>query len=456
MNEWLYRQLYFGVQFLRGEHVHRRLKELESTQWMPLQELKTLQWAKLSDLLEHSYGRSPHYRRKLDAAGLRPGDIKGPEDLSKLPLLTREEVTIDSREILIKGFGRTTVNHSSGTTGAPLTLYLSREALGYHHAAQWRGFSWYGLKPGQPNAKIWGYPLLSSKYSYEAMKDYLLKRLRLSAFKLSELEMSRFYEKCLRKRPLYLYGYASALARFADFVKTAGGSSGSWRPKVVISTSEILYGWQRRIIEDAFNCPVADEYGASEVGVIAFQCTHGGLHLSMENVYLEVLKLDSNEPVQTGEAGRVVVTCLRNFAFPVIRYDLGDCAALSEKRCACGRGLPLVESIQGRVNDLMLARDGSPVHSELLSYINRALESMGLGIGEYVVVQKSLERLALLVNRDTELSEEVERYMREQLGRFLGEDVQLTVERVDALPRDKSGKIRYFISEVAEGRIHGG
>jgi phenylacetate-CoA ligase len=115
-----------------------------------------------------------------------------------------------------------------------------------------------------------------------------------------------------------------------------------------------------------------------------------------------------------------------------------------------------VESIQGRVNDLILARDGSPVHSELLGYINRTIESMGFGIGQYVMVQKSLERLTLLVNRDTELSEEAERYIREQLGRFLGQDVQLTVERVDALPRDKSGKMRYFISEVAEGRIHGG
>jgi phenylacetate-CoA ligase len=445
----LYKNIYFAAQFLRGEHVRRAMEELERSQWLSPPEMEELQWGRLQSLLEHAYSWSPHYRRKWDKAGFRPRGSMEASDFRNLPLLTREQVMKEADEILIRNSGRLTVYNSSGTTGAPLTLYLSREALGYHHAAQWRGFRWYGLGPGQSHAKVWGVPLLPSQRFYERAKDLFLNRLRLSAFRLSEEEMRRFHRSCRRRRPAYLYGYASSLARLANYIKTIHEEPPGWRPRAVITTSEILYDWQRKTIQDAFRCPVVDEYGTSEVGIIAFQCPQGGLHITSENIYLEILKPDSDEPVLPGEPGRVVVTSLRNRAFPLIRYDLGDYAAVSDELCQCGRGLPLIKSIQGRSNDAMLAGDGSVVHSELLAYINRVLQGRGMGMEEYVVIQKSRERLVLLVTRDTTLSPEAEEYLGRQIRLYLGDKVSLEVERVHELPQDRSGKMRYFISDVS-------
>ena len=440
MNNAIARQMYFLAQKLRGENTPDKLEELKRIQWLSPPKIRLQQQQMIEKIIKYATEHVSLYRERLRG-------IKGYEEFERIPLLTRKEVMTNLDSLISEDCSRNSLlkYHSSGSTGEPVTLYFTPQAMGYFHAAQYRGFSWYGLEPTDRCIKFWGVPFETTARLKEYLKDFVMNRNRISAFNMSEGAMASYYRESLRFRPLYLYGYALALFRFGQYLKETGRDGRALNLKVVISTAEVLYEHQRFLLEEVFGCRVVNEYGAAEVGIIGFECPDGGIHIANENVYLEVLR--DGRPAKEGEVGDVVVTGLRNHAMPLIRYKLGDLAAVpSKEHCPCGRGLPLIKSLAGRDNDMVVTAEGKILHSEIFAYINRDLIKDGHRIREFKIIQTAKDLLRVLVPKDT--GDNTLFALQQQIKRHIGWDMRIQVEHVDEIPRERSGKVRYFVSEL--------
>ena len=195
---------------------------------------------------------------------------------------------------------------------------------------------------------LWGSPIEISKQAQlkNRIKESLLKNLRiLSAYNLTERDLSKHVRFLERYKPEYLYGYATILTAFAKMLDDANIKP-QLSLKAVVSTSETLEKWQEDLIARVFDCPVANEYGARDAGILAYTCPSGGIHLTAENCILEVLDPVTYEPVPNGQSGVLAITDLTNYVQPRLRYMLGDMGTLSTEECCCGRRLPLVPIIE--------------------------------------------------------------------------------------------------------------
>jgi phenylacetate-CoA ligase len=220
--------------------------------------------------------------------------------------------------------------------------------------------------------------------------------------------------------------------------------------RVAFVTSERLYDEQRAQISDTFGCPVANGYGGRDAGFIAHQCPDGGMHITAEDIVVEILDAQG-KPVPRGEPGEIVVTHLATGDFPFIRYRTGDIGVLGTQPCACGRGLPLLQEIQGRSTDFLVAQDGTVMHGLALVYILRDLPQ----VQAFKITQESLDLTRVQIVPATPLTPQAFDTLRQHVVRGfqarLGDGVAVEVEAVAEIAPEKSGKFRYVVSKVATG-----
>lgn len=208
------------------------------------------------------------------------------------------------------------------------------------------------------------------------IKESLLKNRRiLSAYNLTERDLSKHVRFLERYKPEYLYGYATILTVFAKMLDDANIKP-QLSLKAVISTSETLEKWQEDLIARVFDCPVANEYGARDAGILAYTCPSGGIHITAENCIIEVLDPVTYEPVPNGQSGVLAITDLTNYVQPRLRYMLGDMGTLSTEECCCGRRLPLLTHIDGREDDLLIGPNGTLVHGNIIGQLLRPLDGL--------------------------------------------------------------------------------
>jgi phenylacetate-CoA ligase len=213
---------------------------------------------------------------------------------------------------------------------------------------------------------------------------------------------------------------------------------------VAFCTSERLYDEQRQTISRVFGCPVANGYGGRDAGFIAHECPTGGMHLTAEDIIVEIVDKDG-QALPPGQPGEIVVTHLATGDFPFIRYRTGDVAVLGQGACSCGRGLPLLQEIQGRTTDFVVAKDGTVMHGLALIYVVRDLP----GVAAFKIIQESLELTRVLVVTGPQFAPDTEARIRQGLQARLGEGVAVKVELASHIPLEKSGKFRYVVSHVA-------
>jgi phenylacetate-CoA ligase len=215
---------------------------------------------------------------------------------------------------------------------------------------------------------------------------------------------------------------------------------------VVFATAEPLYDFQRSVIQSVFRCPAAVEYGCRDAGLVAIECPSGGLHIGVEGMTVEVLHgLDGSGT----ERGELVLTNPYSYAMPIIRYRTGDIGSLEPTRCACGRGLPLLRSVEGRRTDFLVTADGKVMHALAAIYILREVP----GIHEFQLVQERLDLLRVLVVPEAGLAADAADHIVRRLEGLFGGGTSIEVELLDALPRLGSGKHRYVVSKVADQYI---
>jgi len=240
-----------------------------------------------------------------------------------------------------------------------------------------------------------------------------------------------------------LFGYPSSLALLAEFIINNGYKVDNVGIKVVFVTSERLYEHQRTAIEAAFGAPVANGYGGRDAGFIAHQCPHGAMHITAEDIIVEIVDEDG-EVLPFKEKGEIVVTQLSTGDFPFVRYRTGDVGSLSGDACPCGRGLPLLAEIEGRSTDFVRAMDGTVIHGLALIYVLREMPQ----VEAFRIIQESLASITVQLVTACRDTEQLENTITQQFRRRLGESVVISFAYVSRIEREASGKFRYVVSQI--------
>lgn len=440
--------LYPAMERLKGNRIRSYFQELQESARLSPQALRDLQKERLCKLLTASIASVPAYQK----LGITQAEIDNDPFavLAGIPLLSKREFQKNPDLYLNQNFdpARRIVNRTGGSTGEPLKFYMDRYDVEHYEAARWRGLSWWGITFGSRSVMIWGNPIeLSQKDQRKArFKDQVLKnRTILSAYDLTGEKMEEYIAFLNRYQPEYLYGYATALYTFASLVLPRREQLHLKHLKAVVSTSETLHDYQRKTIEAAFSCPVVNEYGARDAGILAYQCPCGQMHITAENVILEVLNPETLAPAQPGESGLVATTDLNNFAMPRLRYLLGDTATLGGiSPCSQGVSLPVIAHLDGREDAIFKLPSGKLVHGNFINQLSRKYQTLA----QFQLVQHDLTHGTLkVVLKEGAGQEEVAAFSKDVASFLPGVAVAPAV--VDEIPVSASGKFRYAIREFA-------
>lgn len=423
----------------------RYWKELEKTQYLPEEILRARQWERLKSMLDYSYRNNRFYRKRFEEAGLRPSDIRTPDDMLRLPLLTKEEIRANMTDMLSDGFANESLLKfkTGGSTGKPLELYITEECSELRNACARRYDRWSGWEIGEPVGAVWGNPEFPTTLKSKLRNWLLSPTIYLDTMKINDASVMEFSKQWERAKPTLLFGHAHSIFILTSYLEKL--NINSINPKAIISTSMMLLPHERRTIEEMFGIKVTDRYGCEEVSLIASECErHEGLHINIEHLFVEFLGPDG-APVRPGMLGRIVVTDLVNKAMPFIRYQVEDMGVPLDKRCSCGRGLPLMEGVAGRVADFLIKSDGTKVAG--VSLIENTLTKIP-GISQMQIVQESIQRIVLQVvpayGFDAEEKEALVAYFKS----LFGSEVRVECKILEEIKPERSGKYRFSICKV--------
>lgn len=429
---------------LKGHDTVRRLRELERSQWLSGPEIESLRVERLRAFLVRIGRDVPYYRDLFRERAFEPSRVDSLAALASLPLLTKSSIRTHGSAMTATGAGPLKRYNTGGSSGEPLIFFMGRDRISHDVAAKWRATRWWDVDIGDPEVVIWGSPIeLGAQDRARVLRDWLFRSRLLPAFEMSAGNLDRFVATIRRIRPRMLFGYPSALAHIARHARRQGQRMDDLGVRVVFVTSERLYDDQRSSIAEVFGCPVANGYGGRDAGFIAHECPQGGMHLSAEDIVVEILD-GGGRPVRPGVTGEVVVTHLATHEFPFVRYRTGDVAALDHSGCACGRGLPRLARIEGRTTDFVTAADGTLMHGLALIYTVRDLP----GVEQFRIIQHSLSLTEVEIVATQDFQVTSERRIVDDFRARLGARVHVKLTRVGQIPVEESGKHRYVISHV--------
>ena len=427
---------------LKGHDSVARLHALERSQWWRLDDLERHRLARLKDLLAYAGRHVPYYRSLFKSIDFDPVAMTSVADLQRLPLLTKPLIRANDLKSEIAGPLKR--YNTGGSSGEPLVIYMGRERISHDVAAKWRATRWWRLDIGDPEIVVWGSPIeLGSQDRARLVRDKLLRSHLLPAFEMSPARLNDFIRKIRAFRPRMIFGYPSALAHIARHAQASGQRLDDLGIRVAFVTSERLYDEQRAQIAATFGCAVANGYGGRDAGFVAHECPYGGMHISAEDIIVEIVDA-SGRVLPAGETGEIVVTHMATREFPFIRYLPGDVGVLDEEECECGRGLPMLKEIQGRTSDFVVAADGTLMHGLALIYVVRDLP----GIEKFKIVQETTHLTRVILVTGPGFTESLVSTIETDFKARLGDDVSVVVERATDIPPEPSGKFRYVVSRV--------
>jgi phenylacetate-CoA ligase len=420
-----------------GRAVQRLLEEMQKSQWLSREELDSIRFGRLQNLVRHAYENIPYYRETYQKHDIHPQDIKSWKDFQSLPMLTKEEV-VNNKEKMVwpEMRGKLGVVHTGGSTGMPLHCYVDQSYWQWMQAFEWLGRGWYDVKEGEKIAWIWGAERDMDDRSWKSR----IKRNRfLDATYLNPSRMRAFAELLIRWKPAMFLGFPSAVALFAQFL--SDNHIKGIRPKLIETTSEKLSRSQRKLLEDVFQCKVADAYGSREIGSITFECEAGNQHV-MEGCHLELI--DDGRPVPAGEMGEVVLTSLHQYGMPLIRYRIMDMGIYQPHACSCGRGLPSLREVVGRTSAFIVTADGQYTDAVFFEELFQEKPE----IARYQIYQPDLEHLEvrLVVRGNAESA--WQQKLLENIRVPFGPNMKISLRILDEIPLTTDGKLVTVVSDV--------
>lgn len=443
-----YQDIFFkSLDLMRGRNTISRLHFLRQSQYWTRDCLLQWQLDKLNDLLIQAKGHSPYYQSILRDIRL---PLRQVEDMRELPLLTKDDLRSHYEDIQVTNISRDRFipSRTGGSTGEPTVYFWDKRGQDWNRASVYRSQEWAGVKLGEKTIQMTG-----SHFDYgEAQKlknrlVYLLQRYRdMSVAYITEDILEKYYQEFVKFKPSSIWGYATGLAAFADYVERIHGGIDFPFLKAIITSSETLLPSHRGLINRVFGGDaVYDHYGSREM-YMASECgQHDGYHLHAEVLYAEVVDAQGN-PCAPGELGRIIFTDLSNHVFPFIRYEIGDMAVLEEPDtiCACGVTLPKIKRVEGRIADIVKLSD------RILTPPNFTIVMSDFeGISAYQIRQPNIDQLDVLLVVNEKFNQAFFQYIKEAITEMVGGKAKVEVHIVDEIKVPESGKRRYVISDVA-------
>ena len=423
-------------------------KDLEKTQFLSLQELQDMQWQRLQKMYAFLWENNTFYKSRLLGAGLNPKSLKEPADIVKIPILTKKEIRENSDALISSGFAKQPLLHfkTGGSTGKALDIYITEECSELRNACARRHDRWTAWEPGEPIGAVWGNPHLPVSIK-EKIRHYCLQPyIYLDTMSVTPLSVSEFAHQWSKVGATLLYGHAHSLFILAQQVQQLAITSIC--PKGVLSTSMMLLPHERKVIEEVFQCRVSDRYGCEEVSLIGCECEmHDGMHMNIEHLVIEFIK-DDGTVAQAGEPGNIVVTDLMNFAMPFVRYQVEDVGVPLDRTCTCGRGLPLMGPVAGRVADFLVKKDGAKVAG--ISLIENTLTKLPR-IDQMQLVQYSLEEIVVNLVPGHLYNKTIEAELVDYLENIFP-GIRVSVTLVEQIAPEPSGKYRFSICKIQENQ----
>lgn len=446
MNSFFYRNILRGITAARRQPFWSCLQFLEKSQYWKPEQIYAYQENKLVQLLRHCNRNVPFYQEWFKNNSLSPEEITL-DNIDLLPAIDKNFLRENLNLLTAKsGKGKYEKAKTSGSTGIPLHFPKSLSSTAFQLAAMYRGHMWHGVEPGDREARLWGIPVDPLARMKTRATDLLLNRFREREYNLNHDVLLDFFHTLLKKKPVYLMGYTSMVIEFAHFLEELNKDGTQLELKMVKCTSETISETDHEIIERVFGCPLVSEYGAAETGLIAFQCEKGSHHLMSDCCIVELL--EPEDDFGNDSLKEVIVTNLDNTALPIVRYKIGDLAIPSVKKCKCGRGLPIIDKIVGRESDIIVSQGGRKWHSIIIYYIMKGLEGKHGGVKQFKVIQKDFTTLQFLLITDDNFNERSISYIKQQCVQHFGPNMNVELQCVDFIPREKSGKLKDFVSLV--------
>jgi phenylacetate-CoA ligase len=426
------------------------LNAYEQSQYYSKEEIAELSWTRLKSILEHSYKNTSFYRKRFDSAGITHKDIKSPEDLSKLPVLTKRDLQNNYKEMIARNFNKDSLieDMTGGSTATPVKYYYDWDRYNSRYAAKLRHNKWANWEIGDKAALLWGSSRdMKEISSFKArLRNYLLNRsISLDTSYFDEESMRTFTMKVLRFKPRIFQAYANSMALFAKYVKK--NNIKEIQPKGIITSAEVLHIHDRSLIEETFGCKVFNRYGCREVGTIATECSeHDGMHINAEGIFVEFINKNEFEE----DLGQIIITDLLNYGMPLIRYQIGDVGKPLYKSCKCGRGLPLIGEINGRILDFIITPKGKMVS---LGGVNAYVIAKISGIQQIQFIQDQRDKLKIMVIKGPAFNQNSIETLKRKLFQFMDEKLDIDVEYTDQIPPEASGKFRFCKSSISDDFI---
>ena len=402
---------------------------------------KAFLYDKLDTIVNYHLEHNSYYKSLAPNANAK--------DWNSIPVMTKKDLQQPLEKRLSKGFNTKNVyvNKTSGSSGDPFVFAKDK----FSHAMTWaviqNRFSWYNLDFNTSRqARFYGIPLDKKGYYKERFKDSLSKRYRFSVFDLSDAAFEAHLQKFKTTSFDYINGYTSSIVQFAKYLERQSICLTSICPtlKACVVTSEMLFDKDKLLMEQQFGVPVINEYGASELDLIAFQNTNNDWQLNSETLYIEILDKNNNG-LPHGEEGRIVITSLYNKAHPFIRYDIGDIGIISEKSTLRN---PILKTLIGRTNDIAILPSGKKATGLTFYYITKSIIEDDGHVKEFVIEQLEKHLFKVIYVGVETLSEEKKETISQEMERYLEKGLTITFEKQEKLERSKSGKLKQFTSHV--------
>ena len=382
---------------------------------------------------------TPFYREHL-------GD-KPTSNWNDIPILTKKDLQQPLEKRLANPYAKNQVyiNKTSGSSGQPFVFAKDKAC----HALTWAviqdRFGWYNLDFNSSlQARFYGIPLDGIGYYKERLKDRLSGRYRFPIFNMNNQALDYILQTFSKKKFEYLNGYTSSIVLFAKYLSRQAIVLKDVCPslKACVVTSEMLFEDDRQLLEKQFNVPVINEYGASELDLIAFQNPEGDFQLNSETLFVEIVDKNDNV-VPLGTEGRIIITALYNLGHPFIRYDIGDIGVLSTKSTS---KKPMLAKLTGRTSDIATLPSGKIVPGLSFYYVTKSVIQDSGAITEFVVRQTQLDTFTIDYVGESTLSIKQTQEIQKAIDTYLEPGLHIIFNKFDKIDRQKSGKLKQFTS----------
>jgi len=420
-------------------HYHFFLK----SQYWDKNRLREYQLSKLKIIIEHAYNSTAYYRELFDRNGIQPKAIQDFDDLQKIPILTRDVIFANQNNLISQAIDKSRIQTvmTGGTTGQQATICRDIESANLKMGSAYRFESFMGRKPSDKMAIFWPAHIdFMHKRSFKEMikSRYILGDVAFYTGNYDVELFQKYFAELKDINPEFIKAFPSALNIFTDFLVDK-----HLRPmaiKGILTSGEVLNDIQRNRFENFYQCPVYNLYSSREAGNSASECAmHSGLHIAMETTIVEFAEGMSRVP--EGKIGYILITDLTNFAMPLIRYRIDDSGAGLAESCTCGRNLDLMSPVVGRLTDDFYSPDGRRHSGNTLGYY--ITTNQDFPIGQIQIIQETLLDFKVRITDKPTPNKRILDFIKAQMHEIIGNEINIDIEIVKELPREKSGKLRF-------------